>query len=243
MTDYGYDPTVDGGPNAPADEGADACTSNTWAPYLGGEVIDWTHVNSLDRSTDGMQEVLDLSVRSWDQILRLDATDGSYLWSLASDPAYSDWRLRLAPGIDGRRGFAGQHDVHTVAPDTLLMLDNSGDPLASRVLRISLDGAVATIDRSWALVDAAGRPLVCPVEGSAQEVPGTSGAPVLAACRDAYSIVELDDSSGYAAGDTIEPPLVISLPDDVCTSGGPTGRDELRGFYRAFPLDGIGSFD
>ena len=246
MTDYGYDPAADGGPNVPTTvlADADACSANTWAPYLGGEVIDWTHVNSLDRSTDGSQEVLDLSVRSWDQILRLDANDGSYLWRLASEPAYSDWRLRLAPGIEGRRGFAGQHDVHTVAPNTLLMLDNTGDPQGSRVLRISLDDGVATIDRSWALVDSAGRPLECLVEGSAQEVPGTSGEHVLAVCNDAYTIVELDDSSGYATGDTIEPPLVISLPDGaVCTSGGPTGRDVLRGLYRAFPLDAVGSFD
>ena len=245
MTDLGYDPAADGGPNVPTvmDAAAGPCSADTWGPYLGGDVIDWTHVNSLDRTTDGTQEVLDLSVRGWDQIVRVDANDGSYLWSLANDPEYSDWRLRLAPGIDGRRAFAGQHDIHSVAPDTLMMLDNLGDPRASRVLRVTLDGAAATIDRSWALVDAAGGPLVCRVEGSAREVPGTSGEHVLAACNDAYTLVELDDSSGYATGDTIEPPLVISLPTDACTSGGPTTRGGLRGFYRAFPLDRVGSFD
>jgi hypothetical protein len=249
MTDYGYDPRVDGGPHArPVDAPAsDACSANTWRPYL-GDVVDWTHANSIDRTTDGSREVLDLSVRGWDQIVRLDAGDGSYLWSLASDPDYSDWRLRMAPGIEGRRAFSGQHDVHTVAPDTLLMLDNLGDPRVSRVLRLSLGASsVATIDRSWALVDSAGRPLDCPVEGSAQEVPGTSGEHVLASCNDAFAVVELDDPSGYPTSYTIEPPLVISLPDgtsdDFCTSGGPSRRDMLRGFYRAFPLETVGSFE
>jgi hypothetical protein len=251
MTDYGYDPTVDGGPNAhPVSSAAsDACWANTWAAYLGGDVIDWTHVNSIDRTTDGSEEVLDLSLRNWDQILRLDADDGSYVWSLANDPAYSDWRVRIAPSIDGARGFGGQHDVHTIGTDTLLMLDNLGDPAGARVLRLSLDdsSAEATIDRSWALVDAGGAPLDCQVEGSAQLVPGSGDEHVLATCNDQFTIVELDDSSGYRTGRTIEPPLVISLPDgtteDFCDSGGPAGRNALRGFYRAYPLATVGSFE
>ena len=252
MTDADYDPTVDAGPNARpvSDASSDACWANTWAAYLGGDVIDWTHVNSIDRTTDGTNEVLDLSLRNFDQILRLDADDGSYVWTLANDPTYSDFRpLRLASGIDGVRGFGGQHDVHTVAPDTLMLLDNLGDPEGSRVLRISLDASSgdATIDRSWALVDADGAPLECAVEGSAQAVPGSSDEHVLAACRDAYTIGELDDSAGYPTGHTIEPPLVISLPDgtsdDFCESGGPVGRGGLRGFYRAYPLETVGSFD
>lgn len=193
--------------------------------------------------------MLDVSVRAWDQILRVDADDGSYVWTLASDPDYSDWRpLRMAAGITGRRSFGGQHDVHDVGGNSLLMLDNIGDPAASRVLRIALTPpSTATIDRSWALVDSSGTPLDCPVEGSAQEVPGTSGESVLASCNDEFAIVELDDSSGYPTGYTIEPPLVISLPDgtsdDFCTTGGPTARDMLRGFYRAFPLASVGAFE
>jgi hypothetical protein len=232
------------------DAASDACWANTWAAYLGGDVIDWTHVNSIDRSTDGTEEFLDLSVRNFDQILRVDADDGSHVWTLASDPAYSDWRpLRIAPGIAGQRAFGGQHDVHMIGPDTLMMLDNLGDPDGSRVLSSALDAmsSQATIDHSWALVDAAGAPLECPVEGSAQVVPGSRGEHVLAACRDEYTVVELDDSSGYATDHTIEPPLVISLPDgtgdDFCESGGPVARGGLRGFYRAYPLDAVGSFD
>ena len=252
MTDSDYDPTVDPGPNVRTVGSATSgsCYSNNWAAYLGGDVVDWTHVNSIDRSTDGTQEVLDLSVRNFDQILRLDADDGSYVWRLASDPDYSDWRpLRMAADIEGARAFSGPHDVHMIGPDTMMMLDNLGDPAASRVLRISLDASSwqPTIDGSWALVDAAGAPLDCPLEGSAQPVPGSGGEHVLAACKDEFTVVELDDSSGYPAGHTIEPPLVISLPDgssdDFCTSGGPSTRAGLRGFYRAYPLAAVGSFE
>jgi hypothetical protein len=252
MTDYGYDPTVDGGPDVPPFISAtsDSCWANTWSAYLGGDVIDWTHVNSIDRSTDSGEEVLDLNVRNFDQILRLDADDGSVVWSLANDPMYSDWRLRIASGIDGTRGFGGEHDVHSIGAATLLFLDNLGDPAGARALRISLDASssTATIDRSWALVDAAGTPLVCPVEGSAELVPGTRGAHVLAACNDEFTVVELDDAAGYSTSSTIEPPLVISLPEDgasedFCDTGGPAHRNSLHGFYRAFPLEMVGSFE
>jgi hypothetical protein len=46
------------------------------------------------------------------------------------------------------------------------------------VLRITMAGRgtsrTATIDRSWAMVDGAGDPLYCPLEGSAQEIPNTA---------------------------------------------------------------------
>jgi hypothetical protein len=247
MGDYDYDPTVDGGPNArPVTAGASACHADTWGNYLGGDSIDWTHTNSLSVSLDGTTEVLDMSIHGWDQIIRLNASTGAFVWSLAADDTYSSLgRVRIDSGIDGRATFAGQHDVHMVGPDSMMMLDNRGDDV-SRVLRIDLSAAMPTIDRSWAIVDAAGDPLECPVEGGGQEVPGTSGDNVLAACQEPYSIVELDDATGYTTTSTIDPPLVISLPDGssepYCTVGGPDERRFIRPFYRAYPMTGVGSF-
>jgi hypothetical protein len=248
MTDFGYDPTVDPGPDAhPVPAGSSSCTASTWSHYFQGEVIDWTHENSLAVSTTaGGVDVLDISLHAWSQIIRVEAETGAYLWSLAGDSGYSDrGRLRMESGIGGKPTFSGQHDVHPVGTDELLMLDNQGDPGGPRVLRIDI-ASRPTIDRSWAMVDALGAPLDCPVEGSAEEVPGTSGDNVLAACQNEYTVTELDDSMGYPGTSTIHPPLVVSLPDgttdDFCTTGGPSARQYLRGFYRAYPLAVVGDF-
>jgi hypothetical protein len=242
MVDYGYDPTQDGGPNAETDADADSCDASIWQgafdPYA---TIDWTHLNSLTASSFGGAELLDLSLKGWDQVLRVDEW-GALLWRLSASPEYSDWQLAIGHGIEGDATFAGQHDVHAVAQDSLMMLDNLGsDETSSRVLRLALDEqtGVATIDRSWAIADTSGTPLLCRLEGSAQEVPGTEGESVLSMCNDAFSVVELADSTGAA----VAPELMITLPEDgFCTEGGPQGRFGIHGWYRAFPVEAIGEF-
>jgi hypothetical protein len=247
MDDYSYDPTVDGGPNAEEDAAMrTACVSPTWEhffdPSLGS--IDWTHANSIAGSRFGMQEVLDYGIKGWDEVIRLRASTGARMWTLSSHADRSEWGpLGIEPGIVGEAAFADQHDVHAVSSTGLMMFDNLGDPSGARVLRIALTGVgmsrEATIDRSWAVVDAAGDPLDCPLEGSGREVPNTSGARVLANCNDEYTVVELDDATGNTGS---VPSLVISLPEvDYCASGGPADRS-FRGWHRAFPLVTVGEF-
>jgi hypothetical protein len=243
MTDYGYDPTLDGGPHVgtPVEIG---CANMTWKPYFDPyDSIDWTHLNSISGSSFGGDEVLDLSVKEFDQIVRLDAA-GDVLWTLASDPAYSDWgTIRRATGVFGPPRFSSQHDVHAVSADEILMFDNVGDRSGGRAIRIALDDgppATATMVASWAVVDAAGTRLGCDLQGSARELPGTDR--VLATCSDAYTVVELDDPTG---AETV-PALALWLDDTTsgasrfCTSGGPTSLDALHGFYRAVPVGAIG---
>ncbi len=250
MEDYGYDPTVDGGPNAVEDAAMRiACDSATWEHFFDPSwgSIDWTHANALAGSRFGAMEVLDLSVKGWDEVVRLNATTGNRIWTLSSHADYSDWGpLGIDPGIVGEAAFADQHDAHAVSATGMMMFDNLGDPNGARVLRIALTGMgasrEATIDRSWAVVDAAGDPLDCPLEGSGREVPGTSSARVLANCNDEYTVVELDDATGNTGN---VPALAISLPDgtteDYCLSGGPATR-MFRGWHRAFPLATVGEF-
>jgi hypothetical protein len=249
MTDYGYDPLVEPGPlSRTITEESDVCAASTWVNYLTNDVIDWTHANSLDLSVVGGVEVLDFSLHGWDQVIRVNADDGSYITSIAGNPEHSDLgSLRMATGIGGDATFSAQHDVHSVGYDTMMMLDNLGDRVGSRVLRISNISTDPTIDRNWVLLDATGKPMECPVEGSAQEVPGTGGDNVLSVCQDEYAVVELDDYDGYSPKSTNHPPLVITLPDgttdDFCTVDGPSNRRFLRGLYRAYPLAALGSFD
>jgi hypothetical protein len=248
MTDYDYDPTVDPGPySRRVTSASGVCAASIWVNWLRGDVIDWTHANSLDLSIVGGVEVLDISLHGWDQIVRVNADDGSWITTLGGDPDYSELgSLRMAKGIQGDATFSAQHDVHSVGYDTVMMLDNLGDNAGARVLRISNLSADPTIDRNWPLIDAAGKPMDCPVEGSAQEVPGTGGDNVLSVCQDEFAIVELSEYHGDASSSG-HPPLFISLPDgeteDYCSVGGPANRRFLRGFYRVYPLASLGAFE
>jgi hypothetical protein len=245
MTDYGYDPAVDGGPHAGTRLQV-GCRNNTWPPFFDPyESIDWTHVNSIAGSSFGGSEVFDLSLKEFEQVLRIDDA-GAVVWTLGSDAAYSDWGpIVRGAGVSGPLGFNGQHDAHAVSANEILMFDNQGDRAGGRAIRLSLDEgppAQVTLDASWAVVDAGGTRLECMQQGSAQEVPGS--AHVLALCSPAYTIVELDDPTG-AEG---VPALAIWLDDTTagatrfCTSGGPTSLETLGGFYRAYPVDAIGEF-
>jgi hypothetical protein len=247
MTDYDFDPATDGGPNAVHNAARrSACDSATWGhafdPAYG--VMEFTHANALSVSGFGPSEVLDLSLREWNQVIRFDAETGDVVWRLSPDPDYSDWeRIEIAAGIVGDDDFAEQHDVHAIDRDTIMMLDNSGNGPAARVLQIALDESTMTptIEQAWAVVDAAGNPLECPLEGTAQNIPGSDH--VMAMCAEQYAFVELDDPTG---ADGTSPPLFIQLPDgtpdDFCTSGGPSQRADILGWHKAFPMASIGEF-
>jgi hypothetical protein len=247
MTTYDFDPGVDGGPNAVHNAARrSACDSATWThafdPAYG--VIEYTHANALAVSSFGRNEVVDLSLREWNQVIRFDADTGDVVWRLSPDPDYSDWdKIELAEGIVGDDDFAEQHDVHAIDRDTLMMLDNSGNGPDARVLQIDLDSSsmVPTISKAWAVVDASGAPMVCPLEGTAQNIPGSDH--VMAMCAEQYAFIELDDPTG---ADGTPPPLFIQLPDgtpdDICTSGGPSSRASILGWHKAFPMATIGEF-
>jgi hypothetical protein len=247
MGDYGYDPTVDGGPRGERYAmRPDSCDSSNWTrtfdPAYG--VIEWTHANALSASNFGAREVLDYSIRQWDQVLRFDPATGELLWRLSPHEGYTDWgTFRMAPGVVGEVTFSEQHDVHATGEDMLMMFDNNGDPNGARVLELVLSRRPlnTTIRRSWAIVDGSGAPLDCPLEGTAQMIPGSSH--ILSVCSAEYAFMELDDPSGNSG---TPPPLFVQLPDGtsdpICTAAGPSDRDDILGWHKAFPMASIGSF-
>src|SRR6185436_456900 len=104
----------------------------------------------------GGSEVIDVSLKEWSQIIRIDPSTWDVLWSFSSDTNYSDWgTLRKAAGVDGAAQIVGQHDVHAVAADRLMMLDNRGEHTGTRVVEVSFKTkpATATIEKAWALVN------------------------------------------------------------------------------------------
>ncbi len=202
MTDYGYDPLVDGGPNAVGLAARpSACAADTWNHNFDQTrgTIDWTHTNSIAASMFGPAEMIDLSLKEWSQVVRINATTGELVWQLSGRRRDSDWSpISLAPGIVGTATFVGQHDVHAIGPNRLMMFDNQGDPLGSRILQMFLDASSggATIEKSWAVVDGAGSPLKCGMEGAAELVPDSPDGHAFSVCKDRYVATELDDPTG-----------------------------------------------
>jgi hypothetical protein len=248
VPDLGYDPAVDGGPRAPQ-----GCLATTgWANTLSPEFkwLDWTHANSISGTPDG--EFLDISLKEWDQIIRVRA-DGSGSgpeWRLAGNPDYSDFELSTE--VLGPATFAGQHDPHMLDSATMMLFDNLGNPgeepgtAASRVLQLALDedARTAAIEKAWVLTHNNDLPtsLECPTKGSGHLVPGDpTGNSVLALCHESYAIEELNDPTGAEE----RPSLYITLPRfpaDVCPEPGPSSREVIQGWYRAYPLENLGDF-
>jgi hypothetical protein len=248
MDEGAYDPVVDPGPNGERSAmRATVCEGDTWTRLLDAPdgMVDWLHANSVDASTVAGREVVDVSLKEWDQVVRFDASTGDVLWRLSSRPEDSDWgTLTMAAGLVGSATFADQHDVHAIGPNTLLMLDNQGERAGARALQIRLNNGrprSAVIEKSWAVVSGSGGQLNCDTEGTAELVPDSDN--VLAVCAGIALAVELDDPTGESG---TEPPLTISLPDGdpqpFCSVGGPDERSTIRGWRRAFPIERVGEF-
>ena len=243
MTTYGYDPTVDPGPNADSlAMRPSSCDATTWAAYFDPAYgsLDWQHANSIAAVRSGASEVLDISLKEWDQIIRVNSTTGALVWELSANASDSSFAtFAIASGVTGDAAFADQHDVHATAANTIMLFDNQGDPDGARVLEIGLSTSTstATINKSWALVDAAGGALACNLEGSGETIPGSSN--VLAMCNDEHAFVELTDATGTTG---TAPPIYVTLASDFCTTGGPSTVSRIQGWQRAFPLANIGEF-
>jgi hypothetical protein len=250
-TDLGYDPLLMNEPFPPSVTPSDeACDAPYWNGRLSPDYtpIDWTHTNAIVASRLGTDEVVDISLRAWAQVVRYNVSTGDVVWSLSSGPATTP-----APTLDlyssvaaAPVNFYDQHDVHPSATNNniLYMFDNKGDPDGARVLRLQVNTGLgkATIDRAWVLVNGAGdRPLTddCYVQGSGQEIPGVTNA-VLATCMLQRFIEELTDYDGNNT--LVSPALYIELPAaDACSSGGAAiPANTIPGWTRAYPMQKVG---
>ena len=99
-----------------------------------GATVNWTHANSLDVDSD--RNVI-VSFRNLNEITKIDTKTGLVRWR------FGGRRNQLALSADATP-FAGQHSIRVLASGELLLLDNVGDPLESRVERWFVDEATGT---------------------------------------------------------------------------------------------------
>lgn len=95
-----------------------------------GTSVNWTHGNALDRDVDGN---LLVSFRSLNEITKIDAITGAVIWRLGGARNQFTFLDTSIPA------FVHQHGVRAISGGMLQLLDNIGDPTASRAKRYVLD--------------------------------------------------------------------------------------------------------
>lgn len=126
-----------------------------------GPTVNWTHGNALDLDTDGQ---LLLSSRNLSEITKINVTTGEVTWRMGG--SRNQFTFQGPAGT----GYARQHSVRTAGPGALILLDNLGDPVASRAERYVYDAAAKTVrlDRS----DGSLPPVLAGLGGTVQALPG-----------------------------------------------------------------------
>jgi len=145
-----------------------------------GASVNWTHGNAFDRDVDGNYI---LSFRSLSEITKVDATTGAVIWRLGGGRNEFNF-----PGL-APPAFVHQHGLRVAGDGTLLLLDNIGDPLASRAERYAIDPVqrVARLVQSYASLPS----VVTEIGGSVQPV---AGGHVLVSFGTAGRVEEYDAS-------------------------------------------------
>jgi hypothetical protein len=177
------------------------------APARSGPTVNWTHGNALTRDVDGN---LLVSFRSLDEITKIDVVRGSVLWRMGGS------RSQFAFEGPSGAGFARQHGVRVTGPGELTLLDNSGDPSASRVERYVYEPATGKARLVASHAPAAA--VIAQLGGTTQALPGGR---VLVAYGDGARVQEYDASGSVvweiegSAGYVFRAERVASLYDPV----------------------------
>jgi hypothetical protein len=107
-----------------------------------GASVNWTHGNALDFDATGN---LLVSFRNLHEITNIDVRTGAVVWRLGGIRNQFTFA-----GVDN--AFAGQHSVRSMTDGRIVLLDNIGDSVASRVEEwlVDANGRIASIVRSRA---------------------------------------------------------------------------------------------
>src|SRR5437764_841407 len=126
-----------------------------------GPSVNWMHGNSLDLDTDGN---LIVSFRSLSEITKIDTRTGAVLWRMGG------LKNQFVFQDVGAPAFSFQHGVRLTAPAHLLLLDNLGDPTASRAERYVYDAELHTAQLVASYGPSPG--VTAQLGGSTQDLPG-----------------------------------------------------------------------
>jgi hypothetical protein len=181
-----------------------------------GETVNWTHGNAIDLDGDGN---LVVSFRSLSEVTKIDAVSGAVMWRMGG--LRNDFLFLGAPTPP----FARQHGVRLPGAGQLMLLDNSGDPLATKAERYTYDPDA----RTARLVASYGpsQAVQAQLGGTTQDLPGGRA---LVAFGDGNRVQEYDATGSVVweiegdPGYVFRAQRIESLYHPGMESPGPAGR-------------------
>ncbi len=117
-----------------------------------GNFVDYLHVNSVIKDTDGNYIV---SARHLDEIFKIDRRTGSLLWRMGGSRSRNNQFRFLNDTTGGFFGFSHQHTASRTSSGTILIFDNGNlkpEPQVSRVVEYEVDEVNKTARRVWQYV-------------------------------------------------------------------------------------------
>lgn len=126
-----------------------------------GATVNWTHGNALARDPEGN---LLVSFRSLSELTKIDTRTGDVLWRMGG--LANQFNLQGTP----LPAFARQHGLRVTDGQSFILLDNSGDPSATRAERYRYDAAAR---RAWLVNSYGSLPtVIAELGGTTQALPG-----------------------------------------------------------------------
>lgn len=125
-----------------------------------GVSVNWTHSNALALDADGN---LLVSFRSISEVTKIDPRTGAVIWRMGG--LANQFTMHGTP----LPAFVRQHGLRTLPGNQLMLLDNAGDPGASRAERYLYDDAT---HEAWLVASYASLPAVrAQLGGTTQALP------------------------------------------------------------------------
>lgn len=137
---------------------------------LTDNLIDYIHVNSVSKDTDGN---LIVSCRHLDEVIKIKKSTGEILWRLGGSASKSNQFTFVNDTFNNFTGFSHQHSAFRTAGGNIMLFDNGNlrpAPNYARAVEYALDTVTMTATRVWTWQPALG--VIASSQGSVQELEG-----------------------------------------------------------------------
>ena len=131
-------------------------------------IIDFTHINSLQETPDG--NIL-MSVRNFDEVVKISKSTGEVLWRIGGSKSKKNQYTFINDTRNGFFGFSHQHTAWILPNGNLILLDNGClNPLQqTRAVEYQLDHVNKTATKVWEYYHPNG--VFAPTMGSVEVLP------------------------------------------------------------------------
>lgn len=137
---------------------------------LSDNLIDYIHVNSVWKDTDGN---LLVSCRHTDEVIKIKKSTGDVLWRLGGSASKGNQFTFINDTFNNFDGFSHQHSALRTQSGNILLFDNGNlrpPPNYARVVEYTLDTVAMTATRVWTWQPTLG--VIASSQGSVQELDG-----------------------------------------------------------------------